>query len=585
MTDTPHPNPLPQGEREKVRNMSILIDENKKVLVQGITGREGTIRTKLMLQYGTNVVAGCTPGKRGQLVQGVPVFNDVAEAIKEIGPVDASVLYIPAPQVKDAALEAFKAGIKFLVIVPDRVPIWDILEISEQAKKHKAKFLGPNTLGILSPGRAVLGMIGGSAASAKSWFKRGPVGVSSRSGGITSSMSYYLNKAGIGQTTIVHVGGDAIIGLPQQDIMMEFEKDEETKLVVMFGEIGTSQEETVADLIERGEFTKPLVAFIGGKAAKKGTRFSHAGAIVEGDKGSWEGKVKRLKEAGAHVVENFEDIPSVTKKVLESLKIKGLVMQEKDWKTKITKIEPNKIMVRGYKIDELMGKVSYGEMLYLILKGEMPSKETGKMMETILVSSIDHGVTPPSTLAALTAASTGASLNSALACGILSINRHHGGAIEDTMNLILEGVRTAKEKKITLDQVAKEMVLEYRKKNLRFPGLGHRIHTKDPRTKKLFSMADELKLSGEHVKFINALAEEFEKETGKSLPVNVDGAIGAVLCDLGFSSELANGFFIIARMPGLLAHVIEERTQEKPMRDINPKEHMYTGHEERTFKR
>ena len=398
-------------------------------------------------------------------------------------------------------------------------------------------------------------------------------------------MSYYINKAGIGQSTIVHVGGDSIVGMPHQDIMLEFEKDEETKLVVMFGEIGTSQEETVADLIERGSFTKPLVAFIGGKAAKEGTRFSHAGAIVEGNRGTWEGKVKRLKEVGAHVVENFEDIPKVTKKVLESLKIKGLRMQEKDWKTAITKIEPNKILVRGYRIDEMMGKISYGEMIYLILKGEMPTSNMGKMMETILVSSVDHGVTPPSTLAALTATSTGASLNAALATGILSINRHHGGAIEDCMNLVKDGVERSKEKKISLSDAAREIVEEYEGKKLRLPGMGHRIHMKDPRTKKLFSMAEELKLSGEHVKFFRAIEDEFAKFKGKSIPINVDGAIGALLCDLGFDSDLANAFFIIARMPGLLAHIIEERKREKPMRRINPQEWEYDGPGEREFKR
>ncbi len=565
--------------------MAILIDETKKVLVQGITGREGRVRTKLMMQYGTNVVAGCTPGKKGEAVHGIPVFNEVSEAVNEFGDIDVSVLYIPAPKVKDAAIEAIDAGVKLLVIVPDRVPIWDVLAISEKAREKQAKFVGPNTLGVLSPGRGVLGMIGGSAASARSWFKRGPVGVSSRSGGITSAMSYYINKEGIGQTTIVHVGGDSIIGMPHQDIMLEFEKDDETKMVVMFGEIGTSQEETVADLIEQRKFTKPLVAFIGGKAAKKGTRFSHAGAIVEGNKGSWEGKVKRLKEVGAHIVENFEDIPKVTKKVLESLKIKGLRMQEKDWKTSITKIEPNKIQVRGYLIDEMMGKVSYAEMLYLILKGDMPSPEIGKMMETILVSSVDHGVTPPSTLTALTATSTGASLNAALATGILSINKHHGGAVEDCMNLCLEGVKRSKSENISINDSAKETVKKYTDSNKRLPGMGHRIHTKDPRTTKLFKIASELKLELDHVKFIKAIEEEFAKLKGKSIPINVDGAIGALLCDLGFQSELANAFFIIARMPGLLAHIMEERTREKPMRKIVPGEFEYDGPEDKTFKK
>lgn len=299
--------------------MSILIDQTKRVLVQGITGREGSRRTELMVGYGTNVVAGVTPGRGGQEVEGIPVFDTVEEAWEKAGPIDVSVLFIPAPLVKSGALEAIDAGVKLLVIVPDRVPIYDVLAIAKRAKEKGARFIGPNTLGVLSPGKAVVGMIGGRAASAKSWFFPGPVGISSRSGGITSSMAYYLAQEGIGATTLVHVGGDAVVGLPHPEVMKLYEEDPETKAVVMFGEIGTSQEERVADLIEKGAFTKPLVAYIGGKAAKSGTRFSHAGAIVEGGRGTHEGKVERLREVGATVVEGFMDLPKATKEVLAKL--------------------------------------------------------------------------------------------------------------------------------------------------------------------------------------------------------------------------------------------------------------------------
>ena len=299
--------------------MAILIDETKKVLVQGITGREGQARTKLMVEYGTNVVAGSTPGKGGQEVFGIPVFDTVSEVFDRFGEIDVSAIFVPAPLVKGAAIEAIDAGVKLLVIVPDRVPIYDVLEIAKKAEEKGTRFVGPNTLGVLSPGKAVVGMIGGRAQSAKEWFKPGPVGVSSRSGGITSSISYYLTKHGLGESTIIHVGGDSVIGLPHQEVMKLFQEDDQTKVVVMFGEIGTSQEENVADLIEKGIFTKPLVAYIGGAAAKSGTRFSHAGAIIEGNRGTHEGKVKRLKEVGAHIVDDFSRIPEVTKKVLESL--------------------------------------------------------------------------------------------------------------------------------------------------------------------------------------------------------------------------------------------------------------------------
>jgi succinyl-CoA synthetase alpha subunit len=299
--------------------MSILIDEKMRVVIQGITGREGMARAKLMKDYGTNVVAGVTPGRKGELVHGIPVYDTVEEANEKEGPLDVSVIFIPAALVKEAVLEAMDSGIKLLVIVPDRVPLYDVLEIAKIAKGKGARFVGPNTLGLISPGKAVLGMIGGRAESARDWFKPGVVGVTSRSGGITSAISYYLGRAGIGQSTIIHVGGDAVVGTPHPDVVQMFERDEETKAVVMFGEIGSTQEERVADLIERGEFTKPLIAFIGGAAAKSGTRFSHAGAIIEGGRGTHEGKVKRLKEVGAHVVKDFNEIPKVTMDVLKKL--------------------------------------------------------------------------------------------------------------------------------------------------------------------------------------------------------------------------------------------------------------------------
>jgi succinyl-CoA synthetase alpha subunit len=294
--------------------VAILVNQESRVLIQGITGREGMVRTRLMKDYGTQVVAGVTPGRGGQEVHGVPVFDSVEEAWEKAGPLDISVIFIPATLVKNAALEALDAGVKLLVIIPDRVPIYDVLEINHFVRQRGAYFVGPNTLGLVSPGKAVLGMIGGRAERAREWFRPGEVGVSSRSGGMTSAISYYLTEAGLGQSTIIHVGGDAVVGLSHPEVMELFEKDEQTKIAVMFGEIGTTQEERVADLIEDGKFTKPLVAYIGGKAAKSGTRFSHAGAIVEGTRGSYESKVKRLKEVGVQVVPAISDIP---KKALE----------------------------------------------------------------------------------------------------------------------------------------------------------------------------------------------------------------------------------------------------------------------------
>jgi succinyl-CoA synthetase alpha subunit len=297
--------------------MAILVNEGTRVVVQGITGREGRARARLMREYGTTVVAGCTPGRGGESVDGVPVYDTVLEAVEVHDRLDASVVFVPAPLVKDAALESIAAGIPLTVLVGDRVPVWDVLEIARAARREHVRFLGPNTLGVLSVGKGVLGMIGGRAESARAWFKPGPVGVVSRSGGMTSSTGYYLSRAGFGLSTLVHVGGDAIVGMALPDVVQLFESDAHTSCVAMFGEIGGSQEEQVAEMITRGEVTKPVVAFIGGRVATSGVRFSHAGAIVEGGRGSYEGKVAALRQAGATVADGFDDLPVAVAKALE----------------------------------------------------------------------------------------------------------------------------------------------------------------------------------------------------------------------------------------------------------------------------
>lgn len=297
--------------------MAILVNEGTRVVVQGITGREGRARAKLMREYGTKVVAGCTPGRGGETVDGTPVYDTVLEAVETHGKLDASVIFVPAPLVRDAALESISARISLTVLVGDRVPVWDVLEITRAAERAGVSFLGPNTLGVLSVGKGVLGMIGGRAESARAWFKPGRVGVVSRSGGMTSSTGYYLSRSGVGLSTLVHVGGDGIVGLPLPEAVRLFQGDSETSCIAMFGEIGGSQEERVAEMIARGEVTKPVVAFIGGRAATSGVRFSHAGAIVEGGRGTHEGKVAALRGVGATVVDAFDELPAAVARILE----------------------------------------------------------------------------------------------------------------------------------------------------------------------------------------------------------------------------------------------------------------------------
>ncbi len=228
-----------------------------------------------------------------------------------MGAIDATVIFVPAAKMKGAGLEAIAAGVPLLVLVADRVPLYDVMAILEAAEMAGVHFVGPNTVGILSPGKGVLGMMGGSSEAARTWFRPGPVGIVSRSGGLGASAGYYICQEGWGVSTIVHVGGDAVVGMTLRDVIRRFDADVQTELIVMIGEIGTSQEEEVAEFIEQGGLSKPLVAFIGGRSAEDGTRYSHAGAIVEGGRGSYQSKIDRLKAAGAHVVEVFSHIPNI----------------------------------------------------------------------------------------------------------------------------------------------------------------------------------------------------------------------------------------------------------------------------------
>ena len=249
------------------------------------------------------------------------------------------------------------------------------------------------------------------------------------------------------------------------------------------------------------------------------------------------------------------------------------------WPTALTSIEPNSILIRGYAVDEMMGRLSFADAVYLLLMGELPSPAIGRMLNAVLVSSLDHGVTPPSTLAARNVATSGAPLKDCVAAGILAFRPHHGGDIETCMWFLDSGLALMRSGR-TLKEAADTLADDSTRDNQTPPGFGHRFHTRDPRAARLFQMVMELELEGEHVRMIRAIERallERETQTGRHLPVNVDGAIAAICADLGFAYELGNAIFLISRLPGLIAHSHEERASNKPMRQIDPKDHDYVG--------
>lgn len=256
-------------------------------------------------------------------------------------------------------------------------------------------------------------------------------------------------------------------------------------------------------------------------------------------------------------------------------------MSEETWKTAITKIEPNKIAFKGYSVDELMGRVPFSQVVFLLLTGELPSKEQGILMDAMLVSSIDHGATPPSALSARTVASGGAPLTTAVAAGISCINTYHGGAIEGCMKVLLEAVARKANSGEDAATVATGLVDEYKAAKRRIPGYGHRVHTEDPRSARLFALADELEVAGECVEMAHAIRAAMKEKLGRDLPMNVDGAIATMLCEMDFPPEMSNGIFAISRSGGLVAQVYEEQTRMRPMRRIHPTAHEYDGPPER----
>ncbi|HEY5051883.1 MAG TPA: CoA-binding protein [Solirubrobacterales bacterium] len=298
--------------------MSILLNKETTFIVQGITGREAVNLTRECLDYGSKVVGGVTPGRKGREVHGVPVFDTVAQAVENYGaPIDGSVVTVPPAFTKDAVLEAIENGIKLIVIVTERIPRRDVAQMVELANMRGARIIGPNCLGLIVPNVCKMGGIGGPAKDAAKAYAPGPVGVMSRSGGMTTEISSSLTQAGLGVSTAVSIGGDAIIGSTYAELMPYFEADEETKAIVIYTEPGGRMEAQLSEWVAANNSRLPIVAFMAGKfmddEEMKGMSFGHAGTIVEGVEDTATEKIARLEAAGIPVVERIDEIPDAVK--------------------------------------------------------------------------------------------------------------------------------------------------------------------------------------------------------------------------------------------------------------------------------
>lgn len=298
--------------------MSILLSKDTTFIVQGITGREAVNLTKECLDYGSKIVGGVTPGRKGREVHGVPVFDTVAQAVEHHGSqIDGSVVTVPPAFTKDAVLEAIENGIKLIVVVTERIPRGDVAEMVELADMRGARIIGPNCLGLIVPEVCKMGGIGGPAKDAAKAYQPGRVGVMSRSGGMTTEISSSLTAAGLGVSTAVSIGGDAIIGSTYAELMPYFEADEQTEAIVIYTEPGGRMEAQLAEWVKDNNSRLPIVAFMAGKFMDddemKGMSFGHAGTIVEGKEDTATEKIARLEAAGIRVVERIDEIPDVVK--------------------------------------------------------------------------------------------------------------------------------------------------------------------------------------------------------------------------------------------------------------------------------
>jgi len=281
--------------------LGLFVGKDTRAIVQGITGNQGSFHTKLMLDYGTQIVAGVTPGKGETRIHRVPVYNTVEEAVKKHG-ANASIIFVPARFAVDAVLEALESGLKTIVIITEHIPVKDAIEVTARAKQHGATVIGPNTPGIITPGECKLGVMPTHV------FKPGIVGVVSRSGTLTYEIAAGISAKGLGQSTCIGLGGDPVVGLSFVEVLRMFEVDKRTEAVALIGEIGGNLEELAADFVSKEGYSKPVVAFVAGRTAPPGKRMGHAGAIITGGAGTAQSKIDAFRKAGIEVAEKPSDV-------------------------------------------------------------------------------------------------------------------------------------------------------------------------------------------------------------------------------------------------------------------------------------
>ena len=572
--------------------MAILIDENTKFLIQGITGNQGQRTCEEMLRAGSKVVCGVTPNKGGRKFCNVPVYNSIKEAQGK-HQIDATIILVPPRFAKGAILEAINAKIPLVNIITENIPVHDMAQCLALARKNTIRIIGAASVGIYSVGKSKCGPI--ASGKSKIAFTPGSIGVISRSGGMSCETSLVLTQEGLGQSTVISTGSDVLMGDCFLELVKEFENDSETEGIVLFGEVGGTAEEDLANyLIERKSqgdpYLKPIVAFISGKFAEENNlqnvSLGHAGAIIEGEKGTRKNKVQKLKEAGVIIAEIHHNVGKLIKEALEKskgvskgvlvTKLKPELKQEletksrsMEWKTKISKIEQNDVIIRGEKLSQLIRNHSFSDSIFLLLSGRKPEEKEGIIFEKVLVSIIDHGMGTTSSLTSRFAISGGNTLNVGVAAGVLSIGDYHGGAIEKSMQQLmnwklLEGEESAKK------------IIDAISNNKTIYGFGHKHYKEgDPRVKVILEEIEKIGYVSSHLFLTKLVEESFQEIKSKKILLNIDGLIAALLCDFGFDSGLGKGIFILGRTPGLVAQCHEEKKFERPVRRLREEDINY----------